>query len=362
MPKGTWVAMYAGYALPVSEQHPIETHNNIYAVAIPGISGNMIGTVNAEKYGNIARFYQHLPQTANQSTSTNDITLDDYQFSGINKHDVAAANLEEVLISYQGYPVAFFRTSRDVKKDEQLGWDYGRKYWPALDIVPCLFDKKGTPINPSLYLPNKVLLRVCENVKRKRHADLFIPLKDFYQDFRNGPIKIDAEKIIFTITQADFDQAFEKYKHSPFIIIDKPSHVEQVALQDQTTSIGSGLKFGFHKEDKSEIIREELNRITGLLGLPKWGYNKAKNIAFLAAEHVESEGVIRDLAAYLESKGLKIKVGHHKETNKPLIYVENADKLLSPSIEYIEEMKPLLNQTLKSLIPNNQRQFGAPPG
>lgn len=158
-------------------------------------------TVNAQKWGNLARFMQHLPmdyqrekQRRRQLFTSNDYVvrllrsqghsvqaseipmilqqkgltedyfirmsdqsieldrqkdkgLDAYQFqSSAVKDTVACANVDIILTRHHGYTVAAMIATDDIPAGAQLGYPYGQDYLQKTDKPVRLFDKQGRVI------------------------------------------------------------------------------------------------------------------------------------------------------------------------------------------------------------------------
>jgi hypothetical protein len=59
----------------------------------------------------------------------------------------ATANLEPKFVHHNGIPLFYFVATREIKKGEQLGWDYGEVYWLSQisqgQTAPLIFDQQG---------------------------------------------------------------------------------------------------------------------------------------------------------------------------------------------------------------------------
>lgn len=107
--KGIIVGEYTGHAIPVSEVKKIINHDDSYTI---GPTHGVV--VDAKKCGNITRFINHS----------------------------AKPNLLAVAFKNCGYPCIVLVTTEPIKKDQQLFFDYGEKYWDGREIQPVETEKK----------------------------------------------------------------------------------------------------------------------------------------------------------------------------------------------------------------------------
>jgi SET domain-containing protein len=106
--KGVIVGEYTGHAISVSHLEKINLKDDSYAI------GPLYGiVVDAKKVGNITRFINH-------SAKPNLVTVGLYKCN---------------------YPCVVLISSEPIKKDQQLFFDYGEKYWNGREIQPVETEK-----------------------------------------------------------------------------------------------------------------------------------------------------------------------------------------------------------------------------
>jgi len=72
-------------------------------------------------------------------------------YSSKTKSLVATENIRKEYLNFNGIPVIAMVTSKDVKSGEQLGFNYGYKYWIPRNVMPEFFDKDGNALSHRVY-------------------------------------------------------------------------------------------------------------------------------------------------------------------------------------------------------------------
>lgn len=95
-----------------------------------------MGITDAERYGNISRFLQHLPTQEE---------LSEMKIPQELQAEIAIANLNPCRIKYRGSWGTSLKVVREIKPGDLVGYSYGYDYWCNLQKPLILFNKKGEP-------------------------------------------------------------------------------------------------------------------------------------------------------------------------------------------------------------------------
>jgi hypothetical protein len=148
--KGEPLGFYTGfYDLMTEESEHAQSEYN-HSLHADLVKSQCSTGINAKKYGNILRFFQHLPG----SDSSDMLHL--YHFNSKDERQkIATCNISKELYIYQGKPFLNFIAARDLT-DEIVGFDYQLEYWQAQDITPLLFYKNGAVVPSARYTLNQI--------------------------------------------------------------------------------------------------------------------------------------------------------------------------------------------------------------
>lgn len=323
IPENVYIATYTGLLQPSADKgiYP-------YGVGIDNpTTGKRLGILDAVLYRNIGAFFQHVPE------QSSDYTLKD------NKNmSFATQNINILSFAYQGYPVLLYKTTREINKGEELGWDYGVQYWMNSSSIPSLFTPQGETLPSTSYCATKLTV-VLETEKGRLTIEE--PLADLERLFlvNDGLLKIQAEPHeILAVTQDDFMQEYNKNPHSPYVVL-KPSMIipcgpqskPEPTVEKENTPTSPGFSFRLQGQSESKAICEELSRITEALSLPKWGYSQKNRTAFLRSSPSD-ETALRALHDYLASQKIKTRFGKDQNTKEPLLYV------IQPKVQELKQI------------------------
>lgn len=214
---GTVIGIYAGVQQAVS----VGSSTKNYTMAIPDSTFR----VDAERAGGITRFIQHLPfdfnslcvairaankeqllrilsayfiepsereeramdnpemlamakETVIEKLRTRldvpllmeEIKQKDFLRTGAIRERLAVSNLRTFSTIAHGQAVMALKADRDIARGEQLGFSYGLDYWMVKKRVPAYFDRSGTVIPASEYLPS--LAGICEKYRTTSEGTL----------------------------------------------------------------------------------------------------------------------------------------------------------------------------------------------
>lgn len=341
--KSDYVSIYAGVQIPTTPQDAFSHAQAEYYFDIDSY-GQQLGVIDGKEYGNISRFYQHLPM-AELPSETNNITLENYLFQSPQaKAKIATANLLALPFNYNNGRVFVMQATREIE-NEWVGFDYGN-YWLNSMAHPVLFYKDGSTVAKEDYTFNKWILRTY--VDGRQYAQFSLTHEDILRSSYIGQtFQFEDENRILNgkITPKDFREAFAKTpKTSPYIYLEKPSEVSAIKKSNEPTPSNAkatnqtdklSLKQGFFVDSKKLIV-EQLTRITNQFSGVNWKYNEKNNVAYL--EH-ENKDVIKQIKSYLEDNGCQTQSGRNEKSKQPLLYVKN------PKIKKLTEIPPyLINQ------------------
>lgn len=314
IPKGFFVAMYAGDAL----RDESSSLNMDYLLTVKEKDFEVI--FDAGKIGNISRFFQHAPSS-----------LTDYKFKGITHNQVCTENLNMVTVAHQNVIFNVFQAKRLIKKGEQLCFAYNddnfEEYWMTKNIVPSLFKIDGSILSSDCYTFKSVIVKVgnSENTIIVKGV-----LEDVMSQLEIEPLKIESPdgNISYSVSKEEFYAAWDK--KSPFVHLSRPSEAKLNPVMPNRL-----FQPAIKPADAS--IEKELNRILGSFLSEKFKYIEARKTAFI---QVSDEDKLTKLAEYLSSKGLTVETGRNANTKQPLMYVRNPD--INVLIGILEIEKSLL--------------------
>lgn len=223
IPKGAFVGIYTG-AISNKTQKEIEQATAPYAFAVKPKEEKGLGvSLDAIEYGNITRFFQHLPLEEEREDRLDQL-ITDFEFKKPEQaREVATANLQQCMVTYYGIPVNVFQTIRAIHKNEQLGFSYGLEYWISCANCPSLFNKKGDVIPADEYVINRIAEIVIENDSERIAVHTKALTNEMLEQYANTgfvlPVGIDTEE---TFVRADvLRSAMDKCKDTPqFLRID----------------------------------------------------------------------------------------------------------------------------------------------
>lgn len=243
IPKNTTIGMYAGSMLPLDE-----SLFNGYALRLPKSPG-FNGAINAAEIRNIAAFFQHLPM-AEKNDDPRSIALADYHFaSSVDKDDIATENLDLFVADYKGYPVVLFKTARDIKRGEQLGWNYGRGYWLAADEAPLLYDKMGNMLDTKLYRGKSISVRVC------RGDQIYDARCNLDDNFELFPLILPLPTEDIVIAPETLGAVLSEKSHSPCITVQlTPKNVVEKQKKPSNQTFFSSNRLN---EQVGRVIKDE---------------------------------------------------------------------------------------------------------
>ena len=117
----TVVGIYCGYLFlnmfEKSDESRVYDASAFRAVSINNIKYS--GTIRALDYGNLTRFAPHLPCPSENIPSL-----------------ILTANMTLSCTIYNDIPLVYYKTTRDIKKGDVMGIDYGSGYWNAKPFSP----------------------------------------------------------------------------------------------------------------------------------------------------------------------------------------------------------------------------------
>ncbi len=333
IPENTYVALYSGQIIPVNDKHPFKDHSNPYAASLDYIlSGKPGASINAEKIGNISRFFQHAPEN-----------LDDYNVTNIDLNTIATANLEIAKFSYQGNPFICFKTKRKMQMGEPFLWDYRRVYWEGMELQPRLFDLDGRIINPTSYiLKMKNIMIDFESNHKSYHIGLTSPIDITQLTKEDFPLSIENEEYKVGISYEQFQQALKDQRNAYELNFSDPVFIYHITKEHSTkqkqpaheeNDINKRSTFNFNNMfiDKPTLINQQLRRISNVL-LPalNWSYDEKKKTAVLngvETDRVAIKILAEHLKKYKDQFNLVIAHGNNPTTKLPTIYVQKLEKI-----------------------------------
>ena len=326
-------AVYSGYLRPVSEKHPLKSHDSFYGVALHDDNKEMIASIDAKSCGNVSRFSQHLPRTHSQGMDT--ISIENYTFSNeIDVNNVAVENIDVKKFKYCGYDLPIYYTKNKIKAGEILGWDYSIIYWKNHRCIPLLYDKNGHTLDQTHYANNNVQFFIYVD-SRNDYARLPWNRPSLMEIIKNGLLSIKCEDTMITLSEETINKALQPYTHSPYVIIEHPDKIENYIPQ---TAVPSTL---YSNVSHSTTIRKALDKITQSdLAGSRWRYDAKKDIAYI--EHSDQDK-INQVAKMLTEKGLSVRAGINKATKIPLLFVDHPDlkKLDSQAVKLDQKLDAL---------------------
>lgn len=303
IPSGTYIAQYTGLIRPISDEMPIEKHSNAYGIGVCAESGKYLCTVNAEFHRNIGAFFQHVPENKSDYMLTKNVV------------EMATQNLQMIGgMSYKGYPLAYFKANRLIHKGEMLGWDYGVDYWMNHQKVPELFTVKGDVIPPSLYVANKLTVRLHIDDKSTSIKISRADFKEIFATDHTFKIQVEPHEIL-VITEEDFFAELNKNVSAPYVEIPRPSYIipvdgtedeqsqcEQEAAKEDNNTEKLPSTFGLYSATKSTAICAELERVSAPLKLRgQWQYLESQNLACIAVQ-ANDKHILKTFSDYLVSQ------------------------------------------------------------
>lgn len=125
-------------------------------------------SVDASTYGSLSRFINHAPK---QSQLIDTIKPKDWH------HDVLSANIEPCEFYHCGMLAIVLIAKRDIKKGEQLFFDYSETYWNQIEC--WFFTKDHQIINAAGEKPSSVKAVTRQNLKKMVECDIKTALIPF---------------------------------------------------------------------------------------------------------------------------------------------------------------------------------------
>ncbi len=131
------------------------------------------GVINAEKFGNISRYFNDMP-TQEELTEWYNVRPEVIK-------EIATANLQLLTTYYNYCPVAYFSATDNITEG-QLGFSFGPTYWAKaeylLNIKRCLFYKNGKLVEEENYQSKFLNLEISlENSNNNSNRALYYPFK-----------------------------------------------------------------------------------------------------------------------------------------------------------------------------------------
>lgn len=209
IPKNTYVGIYTGQLSYVTVKKNNESTSNYIFFVRPSDEKQHGVNIDAEHYGNITRFFNHLPLAKEEVGP--DHVLSDHEFKQPSRiNDVATANVAQGMFMYNGLPINTFRTTRNIHKHEQIGFSYGFQYWASIDKAPGLFFKNGQVVPLSEYTINPLtFIRYHDNVSQQ--DEMLMTRTLTRQDLRQ---LCQVEGIIFPVNNGECEISNEKLMSS----------------------------------------------------------------------------------------------------------------------------------------------------
>jgi hypothetical protein len=306
IPANCVIALYSGVIRPVKDPHLFEGGDYEFALK----SGEATAaSVDAEEYGGLARFIQHIPDK------------NDYRFaSHINPDQVAGINLKISICLFAHVPILFLETKKSVKPGEQLGFNYSLDaYWSEISISPSLFDIFGGIINQDDYTPNKICINIdCQDGNTIRVKTSHDHMNKMFQI--QDDICIECNGMLVTISKDAYYRAVRQSPRSPFIHIDNPTSIKPAAARPQSpaASTVSALTL-FSETDHGKQITASLKRITQeFTKHVRWAYLSKLQSAALVMDDRET---LNSIANHLNANLLSTAIHFDDNGSNPFLFV-----------------------------------------
>lgn len=239
--------------------------------------------VDAERYGNRARFFQDLPSEEELARVTN--------LSPLALSNIATENICIVPTVYYGCPISALVTNRLVHPGEHLGYSYGGDDWK--NKKRCVFNKKGEPIG---YFKNPRTIVL--------HLD-YTPTKDMAVDRpdwkKTQPILEDLVTAP-VVDEFNYSERFNKHiawvlkVHLDYFCPNSPQNRSIASLQNRCTACdGNSDKVflvlnNYLKSEEFKSLNESLIHLKKELILHMHHYNHCKKLA-LQVEHIKTNSL-----------------------------------------------------------------------
>jgi hypothetical protein len=339
IPVGSYVAFYSGEISYADEEITLaddDINRSMYYIQADitykdkekNLQGLIDGNIDAKYFGNISRFFQHLPSQKK---------IDDHKLTNIHNYTfineqisekIAIENLNVTPYTFKGRPLLLFMASRTIMQGDIMGFDYGKPYWLGCDITPSLFYRNGSLVNSDLYTMKKIAitLKIGKfDFKFTTERDLLLKLEDENEEEDENELLEEIDPGFGINIKETLAEPVTKLPHVLFFTLNCSSQLRFFRMQ-------------------KEVAVERLNEFTRHFNLSTWEFDADNNRALLHLEkNEENKKLISYIADHLKEYDMDVKMNMPNDNDLLVLSV------LDPKAIQLINLKPLQKMNLLNL-------------